>query len=819
VAAAPAPDTPERAEGLELLGTVQGSGHQAPPSLVRRGDGQAVQLTRLLYLTLEAVDGRRRYEEVAEAVSTATDRLVSADDVRMLCEQRLRPLGLLRGTDGAQPQVRRTEPLLGLKFRFVVSDPATTRRITAPFARLFHPLVVTVAVPVFLAGAAWLLLHRGVAAATHQAFEQPGLLLAVFALTVLSAAFHEFGHAAAAQYGGARPGAMGAGLYLVWPAFYTDVTDSYRLGRLGRLRTDLGGLYFNALVAIGMVLVWWATQWEALLLVVITQLLQMVRQLVPLVRFDGYHVLADLTGVPDLYRHIGPTLRGALPGRRRGELAALKPWARAVVVTWVVLVVPLLLGTLVLTVLGLPRVLASAAAALHRQGLLVSDRFGQGDLLGVLEGSLAAAAIAIPVLGMLVLLARVAGRLVRSSCRWGSAGPVRRVLLGLAGLAAAGTLAWAWWPSPDTYRPVQPDERGTLLDAADLRPASHSSARPPGLAGAGSEPATRPVSRTSPARALVEGERRVVRTLWPAGEVPTADQPKLAVVLTPRPGPGGTRPTGPDGPAPTWVFPFDRPAPPGPGDNQALAVNAQDGSVVYDVALALVWADQDTVLNTNEAYALASCTGCRTVAVAFQVVLVVGPADVIVPQNVAVALNYQCSGCLTYALATQLVVSLPGRPEGDTRAALDRLWARIAAESATLQQLPLSELKSRLTGYEREILAVIRPEVLAPTTSTTTSTATSATSAGSTTTGPVADQPVPSTVTLTTTAGSSGSAGTEPARSTTATTAPAPSTGTTTEPFSTAGTPDPTTSSTAPTTGTSDPSPAAATSGETTGGG
>ena len=46
------------------------------------------------------------------------------------------------------------------------------------------------------------------------------------------------------------PGVMGAGLYLVWPAFYTDVTDSYRLGRAGRLRTDLGGLYFNAIVVV-----------------------------------------------------------------------------------------------------------------------------------------------------------------------------------------------------------------------------------------------------------------------------------------------------------------------------------------------------------------------------------------------------------------------------------------------------------------------------------------------------------------------------------------------------------------------------------------
>ena len=45
---------------------------------------------------------------------------------------------------------------------------------------------------------------------------------------------------------------MGAGLYIVWPAFYTDVTDAYRLGRGGRLRTDLGGIYFNAIFALAI---------------------------------------------------------------------------------------------------------------------------------------------------------------------------------------------------------------------------------------------------------------------------------------------------------------------------------------------------------------------------------------------------------------------------------------------------------------------------------------------------------------------------------------------------------------------------------------
>src|SRR4029453_7681187 len=147
-------------------------------------------------------------------------------------------LGLLRTADGSEPELRRADPLLALKFRRVVTDPAVTRRLTGPFAGLFSPFVCSpfVVVPVVLAFgavAAWVLFPQGLAAATAQAFANPALFLAVIVVTVLSAGFHEFGHAAAARYGGSTPGAMGFGISLFWPAFYTDVTDSYRLGRAG----------------------------------------------------------------------------------------------------------------------------------------------------------------------------------------------------------------------------------------------------------------------------------------------------------------------------------------------------------------------------------------------------------------------------------------------------------------------------------------------------------------------------------------------------------------------------------------------------------
>src|SRR3954454_9107624 len=244
VPARPPPATarvPARADGVQLIGEMVGSGYRRPPALARRADGQTIQLTPLLYQVLEAIDDRRTLDDVAAEVTTRLGRTVTADNVRTLMERQLDPMGLLVKADGSQPQVRKSNPLLALRLKYAVSDPQRTRRLTAPFARLFNPVVVVLVLAAFAGVSWWVFLQKGLASATYEAFDHPGLLLLVLAVTVVSAGFHEFGHAAAARRGGATPGVMGAGVYLVWPAFYTDVTDSYRLGRGGRVRTDLGG--------------------------------------------------------------------------------------------------------------------------------------------------------------------------------------------------------------------------------------------------------------------------------------------------------------------------------------------------------------------------------------------------------------------------------------------------------------------------------------------------------------------------------------------------------------------------------------------------
>jgi putative peptide zinc metalloprotease protein len=466
---------------------------------------------------------------------------------------------------------------------------------------------------------------------------------------------------------------MGAGLYLIWPAFYTDVTDSYRLSRAARIRVDLGGLYFNAIVALAMFGIWSAVRWDGLLLVIAAQILQMIRQLPPLVRFDGYHLLADVTGVPDLFHRIGPTLRSFLPRRwRHAQSRALRPWVRVVVTSWVVLVVPLLLVSAAVTVLALPRILGTTWHSLGVQSGLLQSRVHHGDLTGAAVKMLAIVALVIPVGGLVFMLVRASRSYGRRVWRSTSGKPVQRTIAGVIAAAMLAGLAFAWWPHGN-YRPIQPWERGTIQDAL-------------------------PATFTG----LHAGVERSATTLWAddGSPLPTADHPAVALVFTPKSGHG-----------PTWVFPFNRPAGPGPGDNQAMAIVTKDGGTAYDVSFALVYAAKDVNLNRNEAYAFASCRTCKAVAIAFQVVIVVGEAHVVAPQNIAAAVSYHCLACVTQALAAQLVVTVPRPLSVDAMRRLTAVWAQVLVLEHRLRGMTFAQIQQAIASVEREILTIVRPEL------------------------------------------------------------------------------------------------------------
>jgi putative peptide zinc metalloprotease protein len=410
----PAPSTsfPRPSAGLELLGEFKGSGFKEPPYLVRRADGQVIQLSRLLYAVVQSADGRRDPEDIAAAVRRDTGRGVQPEHVSFMVEKKLRPLGVIAGGEESSSKLKRADPLLALKFRFPLLPARAVEPLAAHLRQMFLPPVVALEAALAMAFAVWMFFVHGIGDALLGLVYDPALILIILGLAVLSALFHEIGHATACWYGGAKPGVVGAGVYFVWPVLYSRVTDAYRLDKRGRLRTDLGGIYFNLVFLVILGEVYFLTGFEPLLAAGALQFVQILSQLQPFLRFDGYYILSDITGVPDLLSRVTPTLEGLRRGRRRARRTdELRPWVRIVTTIYVVTLVPALGLFVALLVIRAPDLIAAAADSLPAYGDRASEAFSEGQVATGLAAVLQVVLLIIAPIGLALMIGRTSARL------------------------------------------------------------------------------------------------------------------------------------------------------------------------------------------------------------------------------------------------------------------------------------------------------------------------------------------------------------------------------------------------------------------------
>ena len=108
------------AAGLSLLGEYQGGELAEPRFMVRRSDGQIIQLPRLLYLVAVAItevavqgNGTAAADVVAEQVSPEFGQEVTAANVRYMVATKLAPLGVVTAQAPATCKARRQEMVRG----------------------------------------------------------------------------------------------------------------------------------------------------------------------------------------------------------------------------------------------------------------------------------------------------------------------------------------------------------------------------------------------------------------------------------------------------------------------------------------------------------------------------------------------------------------------------------------------------------------------------------------------------------------------------------------------------------------------------------
>jgi len=117
---------------------------------------------------------------------------------------------------------------------------------------------------------------------------------------------HEFGHGLTAKHFGGEVHEMGMLFLVLTPALYCDVTDSWLLpSKWKRIWISAAGIYVECFLASIATFVWWNTQ-PGLLnsLMMATMFICSVNTILfnanPLLRYDGYYVMADWLEIPNL---------------------------------------------------------------------------------------------------------------------------------------------------------------------------------------------------------------------------------------------------------------------------------------------------------------------------------------------------------------------------------------------------------------------------------------------------------------------------------------------------------------------------------------
>jgi putative peptide zinc metalloprotease protein len=302
--------------------------------------GRYLRFTGSAFHLLRMVNEGRSMEEIAARFSQDGDRHVTAEQVEAAHNRLM---------DRVQELDRTADPAtFGLKWPRRIIRATTVQRV-ARFLTGVYRWPSAMAVVAGIACAIIIGLHERSLGGSHLTDVVLSNFWAGYALFLVSLVAHEFGHATACARFGARPAEIGVGIYFIYPALYSDVTDAWRLTRWQRALVDAGGVFFQAAVGAGFIFAFEVTGFAPLLAASVLVASNCLFSLNPLLKFDGYWLISDALGVTDIrtnarqvVRALWDRIRGHTTTQLRwsgGVAAAVLAFGAVVLATWVMFMV------------------------------------------------------------------------------------------------------------------------------------------------------------------------------------------------------------------------------------------------------------------------------------------------------------------------------------------------------------------------------------------------------------------------------------------------------------------------------------------------
>lgn len=259
-----------------------------------------IKITRELYSLLQRIDGRKNMLELAQEDGCDIDSLYT------VLYMNLAKYGIVKSPD---IKVSHKKKPNYLKLSFIVIPPKLISKVTPYLKFLFQPKVMLTLFIFSLTVIVFGIINKYDAIVS---LNMDSIWLPLLIFGFISVTFHEFGHVTATDYFGAEHGGIGGGFYLFTPVYFADVTDIWKLKSGERIIVNLAGIYFELLICSLYVVVGILFSSNLLYLIGLLIFVKTLFNLNPFLRSDGYWVLTDAVGIPNLYKTSSLKLWGIL---------------------------------------------------------------------------------------------------------------------------------------------------------------------------------------------------------------------------------------------------------------------------------------------------------------------------------------------------------------------------------------------------------------------------------------------------------------------------------------------------------------------------
>lgn len=266
--------------------------------------GYRVKISQQIINLLFYLDGKRTINEICHCYREQYHVDITVHEIYCLLFERLADYGIIE-QDNYRVKEKGKEKHLWLSFIFMKKDMVVP--MSSIFSFLFSQLAFYTLFPstlIFLTTV--ITLNFNVIISNINSLFSFNIFYYLLAFQ-LGNLFHEIGHASACRKYGASPGGIGFGFYLFLPVLFSDVSDAWRLKPKERIVVNIGGIYFEMLLASLMLVGYYIFHDFELLVLPCILILNTLYNLNPFVKYDGYWILSDAIGVPNLHKNANKT--------------------------------------------------------------------------------------------------------------------------------------------------------------------------------------------------------------------------------------------------------------------------------------------------------------------------------------------------------------------------------------------------------------------------------------------------------------------------------------------------------------------------------